>query len=110
MQGYTPKPEPKVVAPPPHDPSGLLDAVPAPVAAESLDYLVSILQARTQPGLADALEHALAYLQGLHAAQLIGAADAVRLSRLWSGAAADRLRDLPAPDAPKPVGLFGGQR
>lgn len=78
-----------------------------PLTAQTQGYLDGILTASTRPGVVEALEAGHTYLRRLYDFKLLTSVDMVRLSRLWSVAAADRLRELPAPGAPLPAGLFG---
>ncbi|MNT79779.1 hypothetical protein D3C72_2191560 [compost metagenome] len=87
-----------------------LDVVPADSFIDrATGFLNNILDASTREGVVDALELGQEYLRRSYEFKLLTSFDTVRISRLWAGAAADRLRDLPAPGAPMPVGLFGGQ-
>ena len=86
-----------------------LDDTPDALTAQSLQRLDAILQAATRPALATALAQYRTFLQALIEAGDIGVNDARRLGAVANKAADERLRDLPEPGAPKPVGLFGGQ-
>jgi hypothetical protein len=86
-----------------------LDAPPGLLALESAAYLDNIMSAPTREAVSAAMARGLEYLKDLVATGEIGPNYGRSLRALQEMAAAERLRDLPAPGAPTPVGLFGGR-
>lgn len=84
-------------------------ALPDFLARESLQYLDAIIEAPTRETLAAAAVRGQDYLRGLMAEGKISVNDARRVLAVQVRAVDERLRDLPVPGAPQPVGLFGGR-
>lgn len=72
--------------------------------------LPPISDAASREALATTLAAGRAELRRLVSVGELGTNEASALLALLDMNAVERLRDLPAPDAPKPVGLFPGRR
>lgn len=113
MYGYQPKPGPNNVKPPPRDPSGQREAFVLEVerANATLTLAQQLLPPITKAPSRDAVAITLAAgrdeIMRLVSVGELSVNQARTLRALLEMSAEERLRELPAPGAPKPVGLLG---